>query len=307
MPYFLLTTDVELFSISLNREDPSIAEEIDEVGLPRLLELYSKYGVETTFFFTANIVELKPELVEMVKAHGHEVGCHGYSHNPKEAFDILSYDRQVKILQKAKRIIEDAGAKVKAFRAPEARINKDTVKALETTGFTTDSSVCPQRFDGPFSYGFWKKTKWLVAPRKPYFLSYSSTVRRGNSNILEIPISALIFPFIGTTMRISPTVTRMLQRVLFFESKKTNRPIVFLFHPNECLDLFPEKQLKSRRWSNRKIRNWFADDIRTRLKLRNMGEKAIKLLSEILSIAKKEGFEFKSVTSYRQIYERRKI
>jgi len=95
------------------------------------------------------------------------------------------------------------------------RINEDTVRALEKTGFKTDSSVASQRFDGPFTFGSKKKLKWLLAPRRPYMISYDSVVKEGNSNILEIPISALFIPFIGTTMRISPLVTKMLRKFLF--------------------------------------------------------------------------------------------
>ena len=67
-------------------------------------------------------------------------------------------------------------------------------------------------------------------------ISHSSIVKSGSSNILEIPISAALFPFIGTAMRISPFITMILQKYLYRESKKTGKPVVFLFHPNECLD-----------------------------------------------------------------------
>ena len=40
--HFLMTTDVESFSIPLNREDSDVANQIYEVGLPRLLDLYAR-------------------------------------------------------------------------------------------------------------------------------------------------------------------------------------------------------------------------------------------------------------------------
>jgi len=40
--HFLMTTDVESFSIPLNREDSDVAKQIYEVGLPRLLDLYAR-------------------------------------------------------------------------------------------------------------------------------------------------------------------------------------------------------------------------------------------------------------------------
>jgi hypothetical protein len=62
-------------------------------------------------------------------------------------------------------------------------------------------------------------------------ISHDSVVKSGASNILEIPISAALIPFIGTTMRISSLMTKIVQKYLYRESKRTDKPIVFLFHP----------------------------------------------------------------------------
>jgi len=298
--YFLMTNDVEAHSLSLNREDPHTAELVHNVGLPRLLDVLSKHEVTSTFYFTGTFCEQSPQSVDLVKDHGHEIGCHGYDHSPNRAFDLLTYEEQVCELKKAKKIIEPIAGKITSFRAPALRLNSYTVRALEDTGFTTDSSVASQRFDGPMSFGAKEKLKWLKAPRQPYMLSHESYVKKGNSNVLEIPISAAVFPFIGTTMRVSPTITRMLKRYLFKESEKTGKPIVFLFHPNECLDI-GDKVVTSRR-TNNPITYLFADVIRHRLKLRNMGEAAIRSLDAILSDAKDFGFEFVSAKEYAKVY-----
>ena len=293
MMYFLMTNDVECHSIALNRIEPKIADEIYEVGLPMLLDLLSKYDVISTFYFTGKFVELKPEAVDLVKAHGHEIGCHGYDHSANRAFDLLTYNQQIEELKKAKNAIEPVAGKIQSFRAPALRINGDTVKALEEMGFTTDSSVCPQRFDGPLSFGSREKLKWLIAPRKPYFLSNKSSIQMGGSNILEIPISALLF---GTTMRVSPMITGAIQKYLFYESKEMDKPIVFLFHPNECIEV--GSVVSTTRRSKSVLGYVFADIVRQRLKLKNMGKKAIQLLDEILDDAKRYGFEFLNVKEY---------
>ena len=131
--HFLMTNDVESFSIPLNREDSDIAKQIYEVGLPRLLDLYARHDIKCTFYFTGMFAEQSPESVELVKEHGHEIGCHGYDHAPEKAFDMLSYEEQVNELKKAKRVIEEVAAGgIESFRAPMLRINEDTVRALET-------------------------------------------------------------------------------------------------------------------------------------------------------------------------------
>ena len=72
--HFLMTTDVESFSIPLNREDSDVAKQIYEVGFPHLLDLYARYDIKCTFYFTGMFAEQSPESVELVKEHGHEIG-----------------------------------------------------------------------------------------------------------------------------------------------------------------------------------------------------------------------------------------
>jgi len=132
-------------------------------------------------------------------------------------------------------------------------------------------------------------------------LSYESITRKGNSKILEISISALLFSFTGTVMRRSSLITRFLQNYLFFEAKRTEKPVVFLFHPNECLD-FEGQAVPTRRATNY-FEHLFADVIRQKLKLKNPGMNALKLLDEILASASEYGFEFVSAREYRKLYK----
>jgi peptidoglycan/xylan/chitin deacetylase (PgdA/CDA1 family) len=210
--HFLMTNDVESFSIPLNRLDHNTAKEVYKVGLPRLLDVYSKHDIKCTFYFTGEIAEIVPEAVELVLDHGHDIGCHGYDHSHLQAFDSMNFEEQKAQLNKAKSVIEDIAGKITDFRAPALRINESTIRALEETGFKTDSSISSQRFDGPLTFGSKKKLKWLTAQRMPYYPSYGSVFKRGESNILELPISAFIFSYIGTTMRVSPVILQTLEK-----------------------------------------------------------------------------------------------
>lgn len=300
--YFLMTNDVEHHSIQLNRDDRDTPDKVYKIGLPRLLGVLSKYDVISTFYFTGMFAESSPESLELVKEHGHEIGCHGYNHSPKVAFDLLSFEEQVTQLKMAKAAIEPIAGKITSFRAPALRINNKTVYALEEMGFTTDSSVASQRFDGPMTFGSKEKLQWLRAPRKPYYISYDSPVKIGNSDVLEIPISAALFPLIGTTMRINPALTKILKKYMYYEAAKTEKPVVFLFHPNECLDVSGE--IVTTRRASGTLEYIFADLIRQRLKLRNLGEASVKLLDEVLRSAKEHDFEFVSSREYRKIKAR---
>jgi hypothetical protein len=190
-------------------------------------------------------------------------------------------------------LIESLAGPIESFRAPALRINDDTIRALKAARFRSDSSVCPQRFDGPFSFGSRRKLKWLVAPRKPFYLD-------SDSSLLEIPISALILPFIGTMMRISPSVTKYLGNLLVLESRMTGKPLVFLFHPNECIE--PSGSISTTRRTSNPVKYFFADYLRQRLKLRNLGGNAIRLMDNLLSEAERSGAQFMTASAYRKLY-----
>jgi peptidoglycan/xylan/chitin deacetylase (PgdA/CDA1 family) len=49
--YFLMTNDVDSFSIPLNRLDTATVKEVYEVGLTRLLDLYARHDIKCTFYF----------------------------------------------------------------------------------------------------------------------------------------------------------------------------------------------------------------------------------------------------------------
>ena len=54
-----------------------------EVGSPRLLKLFERFGIKTTWFIPGHSIETFPKEMEAVAAAGHEIGIHGYTHeNP---------------------------------------------------------------------------------------------------------------------------------------------------------------------------------------------------------------------------------
>lgn len=54
-----------------------------EVGSLRLLDLFAKHSILTTWFIPGHSVETFPDQMAQVVKAGHEVGIHGYSHeNP---------------------------------------------------------------------------------------------------------------------------------------------------------------------------------------------------------------------------------
>ena len=290
--YCLLTNDVETTSIVNNRLSDETGGLVLREGMPLLLDLYAASGIKTTFFFTAHIAKLYPDVVKMIIPYGHEVASHGYTHEIDQAFDLMSLDRQIDHLKRSKDILEDiSGEEVISFRAPAARVNKDTPLALKETGFKIDSSVASQRFDMFLSLGSMKKLNWLVAPRKPYFTHSENLWKKGKGEILEIPISALFMPYIGTTLRIFPFFSRQLRKVLAMESSISKKPIVFLTHPNEFIREESESSKVNRRSGNF-FTYLFSDLIRHHLKLKNLGPGALPIYEKEIAYFNSKEFKF---------------
>lgn len=296
--YCLLTNDVEMTSIWLNTLREETGWKVYREGMPILLDIYEKYNIKSTFYFTGYIAKLIPDIVKMIQGRGHEIGSHGFSHIKKNGFDCMPFLKQKEHLGITKKLLEDiSGEEVISFRAPALRVNKHTARALIETGHKVDSSIASQRFDMFMSFGGLKKLKWLTAPRLPYHVSEDSIFKKGNSSLVEIPLSASFFPYVGTTMRIFPGVSNFQKRLLSFETSLNEKPIVFDIHPNEFIDEYDLPRQIVRRSSN-PISYLFQDFLRSKLKVKNLGKKCIPLYENQIEFFKKKNFQFITVKDY---------
>lgn len=294
----LITNDVETTSIYFNKLRPETGYKVWKEGMPILLDLYARYNIRSTFFFCIDIVKLYPDVVKMVIPFGHEVASHGYSHDVNEAFDTMDYDKQLQHLILSKKMLEDISSQeVISFRAPALRINKFTPLALVAAGYKIDSSVPSQRFDFFLSFGSVNKFKWLLAPRLPYRTDPDDLTRRGRGVVTEIPLSATFFPYMGTTMRLMPGVTKIQRLFLHSESIKSEKPLVFDIHPNEFIDESSSPRIIERRSQNI-IRYLFADLLRSKLKLKNLGAKCLPLYTEMLDFYITRKYHFETLKDY---------
>ena len=64
-------------------------------GIPRLLRLFKKYDMPTSFFIPGHSLETFPKEMRMIVDAGHEIGAHGYLHEnpvamtPTQEEDVL--------------------------------------------------------------------------------------------------------------------------------------------------------------------------------------------------------------------------
>ncbi len=296
--FVLLTNDVETTSIWHNSLRDETGIKVYKEGMPALLDLYAKYNIKSTFFFTGHIARMIPDIVKMIQPYGHEIASHGLTHEPQYSFDNLSFDEQIRHLTESKKILEDiSGDEVITFRAPAARVQKNTALALAETGFKIDSSLSSQRFDFFLTFGNIKKLKWITAPRIPYYTRVDNIFKRGSGSIFEIPISAFIIAYIGTTMRIFPNLISIIRLFLHYENYFHKKPVVFLTHPNEFIDESMKDNYIHNRSSNA-MSHFLGDIVRRKLKLNNLGPKAIPIYERHIKYFLKKKYQYLTLKDY---------
>src|SRR5713101_373309 len=109
-----------------------------EVGTPRLLRLYDRYKIKTSWFIPGHSIETFPEQMREVAQAGHEIGAHGYSHEnpvsmtPRQEEDVLA--RSVELVHQL------AGRNPRGFVAPWWEMSSVTAELLLKYGFRYDHS-----------------------------------------------------------------------------------------------------------------------------------------------------------------------
>src|SRR5215211_5796625 len=79
-----------------------------EVGVPRLLELFRRFGIDTTWFVPGHSIETFPRQIEAVARAGHEIGMHGYSHENPIA---LTPSQEEEVFEKCIQVIENVAGR----------------------------------------------------------------------------------------------------------------------------------------------------------------------------------------------------
>jgi peptidoglycan/xylan/chitin deacetylase (PgdA/CDA1 family) len=109
-----------------------------EIGVPRLLDLFERYGIRTSWFVPGHSIETFPRQIEAVMAGGHEIGAHGYSHeNPVHMTETQEAD----VLGRCVELIEQvSGRRPRGYVAPWWEMSSSTARLLLDHGFTYDHS-----------------------------------------------------------------------------------------------------------------------------------------------------------------------
>ncbi len=166
--------------ISKENNEPRVVE-----GINKIIELLRKNETKATFFVVGELLEFKPELLDIILENEHEIAFHTMKHT---RIDLPN--RREQFQDEIKQFDKLTGGRSKGFRAPSFSLNSNSswlIDVLEENNYEYDSSVVPVKTS---MYGM------PNAERKPYKISRNFL--EGDSiegKIIEFPL--LVTKFLG--------------------------------------------------------------------------------------------------------------
>ncbi|MGY1732926.1 polysaccharide deacetylase [Geodermatophilus sp. SYSU D01045] len=116
-----------------------------EVGVPRMLELFRRNEMPSTWFWPGHSIETFPEQFDACVAAGHEIGVHGYSHENPIA---MSREQESAVLDRCIELIEErAGRRPTGYVAPWWEFSPVTNELLLERGIKYDHSLMHRDFE----------------------------------------------------------------------------------------------------------------------------------------------------------------
>ena len=156
-----------------------------EVGSPRLLQLFDRFGIKTTWFVPGHSIETFPEQMKAVAKAGHEIGIHGYSHeNPiamTPAQEEIVLDKCIELITKLQ------GRPPVGYVAPWWEFSPVTNELLLKKGIKYDHSLMHHDFLPHYVRvgDSWTKIDY---PKRPQ--DWMKPLKRGQeTDLIEIPAS----------------------------------------------------------------------------------------------------------------------
>lgn len=189
-----------------------------------LLDMLAESRVHGTFFVLGWIAERHPALIRRIADAGHEIACHGFSH---QLVYTQSADEFREETTRSKHTLEDlTGQSVVGYRAASFSITRQSLWALDVLidlGFQYDSSIFPIRHDRYGIPGADPCPSLLAAPSGRTLVEFPMSAARFAG--VAVPVSG------GGYFRLLPyAVTRAGLRQI---NGRFGRPFTFYLHPWE--------------------------------------------------------------------------
>jgi peptidoglycan/xylan/chitin deacetylase (PgdA/CDA1 family) len=176
-----------------------------EVAAQRLLKLFEKHRIKTTWCIPGHTADTFPTPCRDVLAAGHEVAHHGYAHeNPT----LVNRETERQVLVRGLEALDRLGVRPSGYRSPGWDVSAHTLDLLAELGFRWDSSLMAND----------------LHPYYPRRVTRPSTTKFGNhdvadaasvfgppSRVLEIPVTWYLddFPTMEFISRVQPGLTSL--------------------------------------------------------------------------------------------------
>lgn len=156
-----------------------------EVGTPRLLELFRRSGLTTTWFIPGHSIETFPEQTEAIVQAGHEIGVHGYSHENPIA---MSREQETAVLDHCIDLAERvSGKRPTGYVAPWWEFSRVTNELLLERGIKYDHSLMHKDFE---PYYVRVGDSWTPIDYAMKAADWMKPLTRGvETGLIEIPAS----------------------------------------------------------------------------------------------------------------------
>ncbi len=109
------------------------------VAAPRLLALFKKYRIKTSWYVPGHTIESFPEAVKAVVDHGHEIGHHGWRHISPVEFS--REEEEAELIRGNESIKRISGEYARGYRSPGWDLSPNSVELFIKHGFTYDTSM----------------------------------------------------------------------------------------------------------------------------------------------------------------------
>ncbi len=156
-----------------------------EVGTPRLVKLFDRLGIKTTWFIPGHSIESFPKETDMIVAAGHEIGMHGYSHeNP---LDMSPEQEEAVLVRCIDLITRLCGSRPTGYVAPWWEFSHVTNELLLKHGIKYDHSLMHKDFECYYVRvgDHWTKID-MSRPAEDWM---HALVRGQETDLIEIPAS----------------------------------------------------------------------------------------------------------------------
>jgi hypothetical protein len=212
------------------------------------LDMLDEFGIRATFFIVAEIVNRYPGLVKAIDAKGHEIASHGYNHrcyiDSMYRMPLHSKKFFLNQMKLAKSLLKmETSQNIHGFRTPAGYVAGWMLDAIESLGFTYDSSVS--------SNSLYNKTdsRLRTVKRTPYYPRKGELEQGPPRRLIEMPFPYLKLGPIRIPSAGGPFLRFFGSRFILSGINQTLQegPTFLYFHPLDISrEKFPQSFSKNR-------------------------------------------------------------